>query len=444
VSSNGPLRIAFVAYRGNMKCGGQGVYLWFLARELSRMGIEVDVFVGPPYPDPMPFARQVHHLPNRQFWGRWYGKDYPGMIPDPPLGALAPLNFYEMASSRLGFLPEPFAFSLRAFRAAIRQIRAGDRWDLVHDVQCLGYGLLGLKALGLPIVSTIHHPLTVDRRASFVRDTNLVEAIGTMQFYPIGMQSFVSRHLDHVVTSSEASAMQIVQDFGVRPERLTNVWNGLDTDLYSPDSSVERNPSEILCVGRANDPNKGIRNLIQAVAQLPIEIRLRLVDDDHPENPVFAWARRCGVSERVHVTGRVSTDELVRAYRRAALVVVPSRYEGFGLPAVEAMACGTPVVATEAGALPEVLRLTEGGTLVPRDDPRALSAAIRTMIDDPEHRAVLGARARQRVVQTLSWRRVAEATAKIYAEVLEERRGRPASTTTSARDGTHRANASRP
>ncbi len=423
MSADAPLRVAFVAYRGNMKCGGQGVYLWFLARELSRMGIEVDVFVGPPYPDPMPFARKIHRLPNRQFWGRWYGRDYAGMIPDPPAGALAPLHFYEMASSRLGFLPEPFAFSVRAFREMTRRIRAGERWDLVHDVQCLGYGLLGLKALGLPVVSTIHHPLTVDRRASFVRDTNLAEAIGTMQFYPIGMQSFVSRRLDHVVTSSEASAMQIVQDFGVRPERLTNVWNGLDTDLYSPDSSVDRCPTEILCVGRANDPNKGIRNLIEAVAQLPAEIRLRLVDDDHPDNPVFAWARRSGVADRVHVTGRIPIDELVHAYRRATLVVVPSRYEGFGLPAVEAMACGTPVIATEAGALPEVLRLTEGGTLVPRDDPRALSTAIRSMVDDPERRAAVGARARQRVVQSLSWRRVAEATAKIYAEVLEERRG---------------------
>ena len=137
------MRVLFLAYRGNMRCGGQGIYLWFLARELSRMGIEVDIFVGPPYPDPMPFARQVHHLPNRQFWGRWYGKDYRGMIPDPAFAALAPLNFYEMASSRLGFLPEPFAFSLRAFGAAIRRIQAGDRWDLVHDVQCLGYGLLG-------------------------------------------------------------------------------------------------------------------------------------------------------------------------------------------------------------------------------------------------------------------------------------------------------------
>lgn len=444
MSSVAPPRIAFVAYRGNMRCGGQGVYLWFLARELARMGIEIDVFVGPPYPDPMPFARRVHHLPNRQFWGRWYGRDYAGMIPDPPVAALEPLNFYEMASSRLGFLPEPFAFSVRAFAAAIRRIRAGDRWDLVHDVQCLGYGLLGLRALGLPVVSTIHHPLTVDRRASFVRDTNMAEAIGTMQFYPIGMQSFVARRLERVITSSEASAMQIVEDFGVRPERLTNVWNGLDTDLYSPNPAVPRESSEILCVGRANDPNKGIKTLIQALARLPVGIRLTLVDDDHRDNPVFAWARRAGVAERLHVTGRIPVDELVEAYRRATLVVLPSRYEGFGLPAVEAMACGTPAVATEAGALPEVLRLTGGGVLVPRDDPHALAEAVRALVDDPERRARLGARARQRVVHSLSWRRIAEATAGIYAEVLEERRGRPDNTTTSASDGIRRATASSP
>jgi glycosyltransferase involved in cell wall biosynthesis len=406
-----------------MACGGQGVYLWFLARALAEQGHRIDVFVGPPYPDPMPFARRVDRIPNQELWGHWFARDYAGMRPpEGPLHMLTPLRFYELAASRLGFLPEPFAFSVRALRAMTTSIRAGERWDLVHDVQCLGWGLLGLRALGLPLVTTVHHPLTVDRRASFVRDTNLREAIGTMAFYPIGMQSFVARRLDRVLTSSEWSADQITRDFGVEPERIRNVSNGLDTELYSPDPRVAKQPDELLCVGRAGDPNKGIRTLIDALARVPRHLKLTLVDSDHPDNPVFEWARRAGVEKRLDVTGRVPTDELVALYRRAAIVVVPSRTEGFGLPAVEAMACGTPVVASEAGALPEVMRLGGGGLLVPPDDPAALADGIAQLARAPERRARLAASARERIEQRLSWRTIAARTAEVYAEVLAERR----------------------
>jgi glycosyltransferase involved in cell wall biosynthesis len=271
------------------------------------------------------------------------------------------------------------------------------------------------------MVTTIHHPLTVDRRASFVRDRTMIDAIGTMQFYPIGMQSFVARRMDRVLTSSQASGREILRDFGVRPDRLEMVWNGLDTDLYSPDPAVPRNQSEILCVGRASDPNKGIRTLIAALAKLAAPVRLTLVDAGGSGNDARKWARSLGCADRLDITGRIPTSALVNLYRRAALVVVPSRYEGFGLPAVEAMACGTPVVATSAGALPEVMRVGRGGLLVPRDDPALLAEAIGTLLDQAETRRAMGARARPLIEATFSWPRVAERTARIYREVVEER-----------------------
>jgi glycosyltransferase involved in cell wall biosynthesis len=419
---NRRLCICMVGYRGNMHCGGQGVYLWFLVRELAKLGHHVDVLVGPPFPDPMPFAREVVTLPNQQFWAKWFSRDWARFLPRPnPLRVFEPLNFYELASSRLGFLPEPFAFSLRALRAMAERLRRGLRYDLVHDVQCLGYGLLGIRAFGLPMVTTIHHPLTVDRRASFVRDQTMIDAIGTMQFYPIGMQSFVARRMDRVLTSSQASGREILRDFGVRPDRLEMVWNGLDTDLYSPDPAVPRNQSEILCVGRASDPNKGIRTLIAALAKLAAPVRLTLVDAGGSGNEARKWARSLGCADRLDITGRIPTSDLVNLYRRAALVVVPSRYEGFGLPAVEAMACGTPVVATSAGALPEVMRVGGGGLLVPRDDPALLAKTIGTLLDQAETRRAMGARARPLIEATFSWPRVAERTARIYREVAEER-----------------------
>ena len=437
------MRILFVAYRGNMRCGGQGIYLWYLARELARLGHEVTVLAGPPYPDPMPFAKTVQHLPNQQFWAGWFSRDRAALLPTgAPLRVFEPLHFYELASSRLGFLPEPCAFSLRAFRTVADWLRRGRRFDVAHDVQCLGWGTLGLHRLGLPVVTTIHHPLSVDRRASFVRDESFRDAIGTMTFYPIGMQSVVARRLERVLTSSRASATEIERDFGVRAEQLRMVANGVDTDLYTPDPSVARDPNEILCVGRASDPNKGLHTLVEALAQLPAPIHLTLVDDDHPDNEARKRARALGCADRLSLVGRIPNEELVSLYRRAALVVVPSRYEGFGLPAAEAMACATPVVATRAGALPEVIGTGGGGVLVDRENPEALAKGIARLLEQPEARARLGERGRRGVTETYAWPKVASATAEVYSEAVAERRGGPASTNTSANPGSRPATAS--
>jgi MMP alpha-(1->4)-mannosyltransferase len=435
VSDRRPLRICFAAYRGNMSCGGQGIYLWFLARELARLGHRIDVLVGPPYPDPMPFARSVEPLPDEQFWGKWFLRDRRGLLPRPkPLRVFQPLSFYELAASRMGFLPEPFAFSVRVFRALAARLRAGERFDVVHDVQCLGYGLLGVRALGLPVVSTVHHPLSVDRRASFARDRSLREALGTMEFYPVGMQAFVARRVDRLITSSEASRGQIERDFRVPRARLRMLGNGLDTELFRPDPEVRRADDEILCVARASDPNKGVRTLIAALGRLP-GLRLTLVDDASAGNEARRWAREAGCADRLQLTGRVTSGALVGLYRRAMLVVVPSRYEGFGLPAAEAMACGTPVVAAASGALPEVVRTGGGGILVPPENPEALAKAIAALAEQPEARRALAARAPGRIEAAYSWTRVAARTAEVYTELAEAaaaRRGRPASTTTSA------------
>jgi glycosyltransferase involved in cell wall biosynthesis len=414
------LRILFIAYRGNMQSGGQGIYLWFLARELTRLGHTVDVLVGPPYPDAMPFAREVAELPNERFWGKWFFRDWKNLLPKPnPLRVFEPLNFWEFGASAMGFLPEPFAFSVRAFRAVAARLRAGQRYDLVHDVQCLGYGLLGVRMLGLPVVTTVHHPLSVDRRMSFKRDKSFREALGTWEFYPVEMQGFVARRLDRVFTSSTASAAQIAADFGVARAKLAMVANGLDVALFSPDASAPRSASELLCVARASDPNKGVRVLLEALARLPREVRVTLVDDAKSE--AISWARAIGVADRLDVTGRLETPDLVRLYRRATIVVVPSRYEGFGLPAAEAMACGTPVIATRAGALPEVVATGGGGVLTPVDDVPALATAIAALLADPVRRAELGARGRAGVEAAYGWGSIATRTVDEYRRVIAER-----------------------
>jgi glycosyltransferase involved in cell wall biosynthesis len=122
----------------------------------------------------------------------------------------------------------------------------------------------------------------------------------------------------------------------------------------------------------------------------------------------------------VEFTGRVDPAELVRQYARASAAVVPSVYEGFGLPAGEAMACGVPVISTTGGALPEVVG--DAGILVPPADPAALAAAILAVLDDPAYGRELGRRGLLRVRRNFTWRRAAELTVSAYREAIDDHR----------------------
>jgi len=266
--------------------------------------------------------------------------------------------------------------------------------------------------------------------------TRFPEYVSVRTGIPTAVGYAVMRHFHSASATIMVATNSLRQELGQRGFRKLGFWTrGVDTELFRPDDGAPRDPSLLLCVGRASDPNKGVRSLIEALAQVPPPARLVLVDDAHRDNPARGWAERAGVAARVEIAGRVDTSTLVSLYRRAALVVVPSRYEGFGLPAVEAMACGTPVVANAAGALPEVVSTGGGGVLVDAARPDALARAIRSLLADVRARAELGAQGRKGVEAAYAWPRVAARTAEVYAELVAARRGRPASTSTSAAAG---------
>ena len=418
------MRVAFLCYRGNMKSGGQGIYLHALTRELAGLGCEIDVFVGPPYPDPMPWAR-VQRLENQMFWGKRFDKRRGAFLPQPdPFDILRPLDFFEFAVTRFGFLPEPFAFSVRGALAVLRELRAGRRYDLVHDVQSVGYGLLFLQALGLPVVTTIHHPLSIDLRSSLARDRTFAERKGSLTFYPVRSQARTARRLAAVLTSSQASRAAIAHDFGVSEQRIHDVRNGVEL----PERPVRRaRParSELLFVGRCGDPNKGLEYLLEAMALLPHDVGLRVLDYFPAFTPLEKRIQALNLAGRVRFTGKVSSEELARAYRDAAAVVLPSLFEGFGLPAIEALAAGTPIVASRAGALPEVIADAGAGTLVPPRDPAALAKAISELLAGwaDAHEQALAAR--PRIEAVFGWRPTAERTLALYRRVIGEFRGAP-------------------
>jgi len=410
------MNICFLCYRGNMFCGGQGVYLYYLTRELAGRGHKITVIVGPPYPEDMPWA-EVHREINYQFWG-WHQDWLPK---DNPFNAFTPINLIELIYRRLGFFPEPVGFSLRAFRTLAGLLKRGARFDLIHDVQSLGFGNLPMRLFGIPMISTVHHPLTVDLRESINQPgKNFIDVMGSIEFYPVLMQSFVARHTDIILTSTKAGKKELETDFRIKPERIRVVGNGLDLNLFKATPGVERDPNKLLFVGYTDGPQKGFYYLLKALKMLPEHIKLVVVDEPNRCWTPF-WLMELKLGSRVIFTGKIDDEELIRHYSTASLTVIPSLYEGFGLPALEAMLCGCSVLATRAGALPEIVEDGRTGLLAPPRDPEALAEAIMKLLNDEPLRKRLALQGTDEIRSKYSWSQVAARTEAVYGELLRMR-----------------------
>ncbi|MEN8182237.1 MAG: glycosyltransferase family 4 protein, partial [Myxococcota bacterium] len=386
------MRIALLTYRGNMYCGGQGIYAACLAREWRRAGHEVVVIAGPPLPELEPGIPLVE-IPNENV----FGVRHPDWVHRPdPLALLRPLNLWELGVSRFGVFPEMQTFGLRLL-LRWRSLQQRYRFDVVFDNQSLSWGLLGLRATGVPVVSVIHHPLHIDREADFAIDPRLKMKLKRTLYFPLLMQQLVAPRLDRIVTVSEASRREIERYFGIPEKHVSVVYNGTDAEVFRPIPGVARE-ADLLFIGRTEDRKKGVGTLLDALALLPRRITLKIVDGRIPQDGlVMRRIRHHGLQDRVilHRERMLPVPELVRQYSTARLALVPSFFEGFGFPASEAMACGLPVIANAAGALPEVIG-TDGlsGLLVPPRDPRALAAAIHEVLAEPDRAERMGRAAR--------------------------------------------------
>jgi glycosyltransferase involved in cell wall biosynthesis len=420
------MKICFIMYQGNMYSGGQGVYLYYLTRELARMGHEVHVLAGPPYPT---LAEGVtgHNLETHSYWSFHHEKQN-FLFERNPLTHFHPVNFYEFVSTRIALSSLLLTFSVRAW-LKLRELSREHRFDIVHDNQTLSYGISLMQASGFPVVATIHHPLTIDLENALRQASGLYEKARRIVWSPWLMQQLVARRLPRAIVVSETSRRAVQQAFGLRDEQLREVHNGIDTEQFRPMPDIEPQADLLLYVGNSEDRNKGARYLIDALHLLAEDRRdyhLALVDHERKKlKLVPRLVEQYGLTSRVHFMGHLSTEELARLYNRAALVVSPSLYEGFGLPAAEAMSSGRPVIATTGGAFPEVIDHGETGWLVPPGDAPALADAIRMLMDAPALRERLGRAGREAILERFNWRKAAEETLAVYEELLGARRAEP-------------------
>ena len=407
------MRIALLSYRSKPHCGGQGVYVRHLSRELVALGHEVEVFSGQPYPELDPGVR-LTKLPSLDL----YREPDPFRTPRPSEFRDA-VDVLEVATMYTAGFPEPLTFSLRAARVLRKRLH---EFDVVHDNQTLGYGLLDIARTGLPLVTTIHHPITFDRRVD-LKAARGRKKLTTWRWYGfLTMQGRVARRMRHVLTVSKSSARDIVADFKVSPERIEVIPLGVEPEVFQHYQDP-RVPGRIVAMASADTPMKGIATLLEAFAKLRTErdVELLLITRPKPGGRTERLIDRLSIKDSVRFVSGLSDTELAEVVGSAEIACVPSLYEGFSLPTVEAMACGTPLVVSRAGAIPEVVG--EDGLcadLVTPGDVGELASALEALLDDPERRHRMGAAGRNRALEKFSWRAVAEATALAYQRAVED------------------------
>jgi glycosyltransferase involved in cell wall biosynthesis len=404
------LRIALLGYRSQPHGGGQGVYMRYLSKALVDAGHQVDVISGPPYPHLDPSVRLIT-LPSLDLFEN-------GLRSLRPHHLSSLSNIIEWLSQLTGGFAEPYTFG----RRVVKYLRQhGHNYDLIHDNQSLSYGMLEIQEMGLPLVTTVHHPITSDLRIALGAARSWKERLMIRRWHSfLNMQKKVIKQLHNIVTVSDCSRQDIARDFGLQPAGISLVHNGIDIDVFKPVPEVSRNPMRLMATCSADQPLKGLRYLLHAYAHLleryP-ELELLLISKPNPGGKTEKLVQRLGLVDKVQFVNGISTEQMVRYYAEAAIAVVPSVYEGFGLPAGEAMACGVPVVSTDGGALPEVVG--DAGVIVPAKNVGALVEAIDSLLQDPQARAELGARAKKRIEENFCWQVCAGQMTDYYLQVLD-------------------------
>jgi len=413
-----PLKIIMPSYRSHALTGGQGIYMRLITKALADLGHHIDVISGPPYPDLDPRVKLIS-LPSLDMYAR-----------ENPISCLNwdiltnRIDRFEWWSHNWGGFPEPYTFGERL--AEYMQSRIYD-YDIMHDNQTLCYGMLQVRDMGLPVVGTIHHPITMDRRIDIAHAPNPWIKFLKWRWYSfLTMQMKVARALDPLIVVSDSTKRDVVRDFGVNPERMQRIYHGIDHETFRPKPRVKRKTNQLITTASADVPLKGLIYLIRAYDSLL---------EKHPDLELLIIGRlregqtkkelqRRGLLERVRFVSDLSFEDIRDLYAEATIAVSPSVYEGFGFPAGEALSCGVPLVATNGGSLPEVVG--DAGLVVPHSNPAALAEAIDTLLNDPKRRDAMSKPARQHILKNFTWDRTAKEVADMYRATMARQADREA------------------
>ena len=412
------LRIAMISYHtcplatlGGKDTGGMNVYVRELTRQLGQMGIHVDVFT----------RSQDDHVPHVL-----HELGYGNRVVHVPAGPEHPVLKQELAD----YIPE-FVNGIRAFAA-----EKGITYDLIHS----HYWMSGLAAEslsegwgGTPIVHMFHTLGEMKNRIARTAEEREGE-------YRIRGEKEVIRHADRIIAATIAEVTQLRFLYKAPANKMVVIPPGVDVSHFYPIPADEAKmyvglkPDDrmVLFVGRI-EPLKGVDTLIEAMSCLHLrdhqKVHLAIIGGDPSASPQEMSAEMArlqklcdelSVGQTVVFLGKRDQDRLPYYYSAAELLVMPSHYESFGMVALEAMACGTPVIASEVGGLAYLVRDGETGFTVPDQEPELLSEKITWLLNDRELHRTMSERAVE-YAQDYAWEKIARQIVDVYQELLKDR-----------------------
>tara|TARA_A200000159_G_scaffold15466_1_gene12801 strand:- start:340 stop:1587 length:1248 start_codon:yes stop_codon:yes gene_type:complete len=405
------LKIAFLSYRSKPFSGGQGIYVKYLSKALHDLGHEIDVFSGPPYPDLDPEIKLVK-IPSLGLYekkSKFFDVN--------PTELLNPLNLFEWLSVNSGGFPEPYTFGKRLKKIIKKNL---DDYDVIHDNQSLAYELLFFQKKK-PLITTIHHPISKDLKYQLQSTDDFFLKLLMRRWHSfLVMQKFVAKRLKKIVVPSNSSLEDIKNEFKVDENKMERVMNGIDLKLFYPDSKIKKIPFRLVTVASADVPLKGLDYLLEALCNLAKvypDISLSVIGEQKKGGHTERLIKKLNLQKRVNFFSNLTEGDLRSTYCEAELAVIPSLYEGFGFAAIEAMACGVPLISTSGGALPEVVK--EAGIIIQPKNTIEIYNAIDFLLSSPDKAKELSKKALGRANLKFSWGTIARKLEKVYLKEIE-------------------------
>ena len=405
------LKIAFLSYRSKPFSGGQGIYVKYLSKALYDLGHDIDVFSGPPYPDLDPKIKLVK-VPSLGLYekkSKFFDVN--------PTQLLNPINLFEWLSVNSGGFPEPYTFGKRIKKILKQNL---NEYDVIHDNQSLAYELLFFQKKK-PLVTTIHHPISLDLAYQLQSTNDIFLKLLMRRWHSfLVMQKFVAKRLKKIVVPSNSSMDDIRDEFRVDKSKMERVMNGIDLNVFYPDSNIQKIPFKLVTVASADVPLKGLDYLLNALSDLAevySDISLSIIGEQKKGGHTERLIKKLNLEKRVNFFSNLTQEDLRKTYCEAELAIIPSLYEGFGFAAIEAMACGVPLISSSGGALPEVIKDT--GIIIPPKNVKEIYNSIDFLLSSPHSAKELAKKGLLRANSKFSWAAIAKQLEKVYYKEIE-------------------------
>ena len=402
-----PLKIAILSYRSAPFGGGQGIYVYELSKALNNIGHHVDVISGPPYPELIADIELIK-LPGLNLFSTFKFRERLKIFFHTKNKSLD--DWYEFSSTLMGGFPELQTFGNRA------KIFLSDKnYDAVIDNQSISFGMIDIQK-SKPLIEIMHHPISKDYFYDLKFARGLVQRLSKMRWFSfLKMQKKVAKQIKVVVTPSLNSKQDIHHDFKVPMQNIQVIPNGIDFNTFCSLPNIVPSAHGVITTASADVPLKGLDFSLHAIARLKSEypdINLTVIGSPRAEGHTERLIKKLKLEEQVSFKTNLTKEEITHEYAKSSVAVVSSLYEGFGFPVGEAMACATPLVATNVASIPEITG--SFAQLIPAEDAEAIYQGIKNIFQSPQKYKIQAELGRQHIIENFNWTKIGHA----YEELL--------------------------